>query len=52
MDLHMLLVTGGRERSEREYAELFDRAGLTPTAVKSTGTPLRLLEAVVSKQAS
>lgn len=52
MDLHMLLVTGGRERSEREYAELFDRAGLTLTAVKSTGTPLRLLEAVVSKQAS
>lgn len=47
MDLHMLLVTGGRERTEREYAELFERADLKFTSVKATGTPLRLLEAVV-----
>lgn len=27
-DLHMLLCTGGRERTVEEYGELFDRAGL------------------------
>ncbi|HEX6872578.1 MAG TPA: methyltransferase, partial [Micromonosporaceae bacterium] len=48
MDLHMLLVTGGRERSEREYAQLFERAGLRFKGVTSTGTPLRLLEATAA----
>ncbi|OJY38846.1 methyltransferase [Pseudonocardia sp. 73-21] len=47
MDLHMLLVMGGRERSAQQYADMFVRAGLHPVGVTPTGTPLRLLEAVV-----
>jgi C-methyltransferase len=47
MDLHMLLVTGGRERSAGEYQQIFGRAGLKATGVTPTPTPLRLLEAVV-----
>jgi hypothetical protein len=27
-DMHMLAVLGGRERTEREYADLFAQAGL------------------------
>ena len=27
LDLHMLVTTGGRERTERRFAELFSRAG-------------------------
>ncbi len=45
MDLHMLLVMDGRERTAEEYAELFDRAGLRYRGVTETGTPLRLIEA-------
>ena len=29
MDLQMLVMVGGRERSEQEYAMLFERAGLS-----------------------
>ncbi|GAA1858909.1 methyltransferase [Asanoa iriomotensis] len=47
MDLHMLLVMGGRERSQQEYADLFERAGLRFKAVTPTGTPLRIVEAVI-----
>ncbi|MEM4302247.1 MAG: methyltransferase, partial [Candidatus Caldarchaeum sp.] len=28
-DIHMMCATGGRERTEEEYADLFERAGLT-----------------------
>jgi C-methyltransferase len=44
MDLHMLLVVGGRERTEREYASLFGRAGLRYVCTTRTTTPLRLIE--------
>jgi C-methyltransferase len=47
MDLHMLLVTGGRERTADEVMRLFERAGLRPRSVTATATPLRLIEAVV-----
>jgi hypothetical protein len=33
-DIMMLVETGGRERTEREYAALFARAGLALTAVQ------------------
>lgn len=35
-DLHLLLATGGRERSEAEYARLFDAAGFDLTGVRSS----------------
>jgi C-methyltransferase len=47
MDLHMLLVTGGRDRTEQEYARLFEDAGLCYVGVTPTSTPLRLIEAVL-----
>ena len=45
MDLSMLVMTGGRERTEAEYLALLGRAGLKITNVISTGTELSLIEA-------
>ncbi|MBM7786460.1 methyltransferase [Tenggerimyces flavus] len=47
MDLHMLLLLHGRERTEAEYAELLARAGLrlTATIPADSVTGLHLLEA-------
>jgi hypothetical protein len=45
MDLAMLVMTGGRERTEPEYQALLRRAGLKITNVTSTGTELSLIEA-------
>lgn len=42
MDLHMLLVMGGKERTEQDYADLFKRAGLEFTGITPTGTDLHL----------
>ncbi|MGH4002358.1 MAG: methyltransferase, partial [Pseudonocardiaceae bacterium] len=44
MDLHMLLVMGGWERTAEQYADLFRRAGLEYAGVTPTGTPLRAIE--------
>jgi predicted O-methyltransferase YrrM len=40
MDLNMLSMTGGRERTEKEFAALFDRAGLELRGVTHTHSPL------------
>jgi hypothetical protein len=45
MDLSMLVMTGGRERTEPEYQRLLGRAGLKITNVLSTGTELSSIEA-------
>jgi hypothetical protein len=45
MDLAMLVMTGGRERTEPEYQALLGSAGLRITDVISTGTELSLIEA-------
>lgn len=47
MDLHMLLLLHGRERTEAEYAALLDQAGLALTAtIEADGTTgLHVLEA-------
>jgi hypothetical protein len=45
LDVAMLVVTGGRERTEQEYAELFAAAGFELTGVHATGTLMSLLEA-------
>lgn len=43
-DLNMLVGPGGRERSEEEYAALFERAGLRLTRVVDTGTRVGIVE--------
>lgn len=45
MDLNMLLLAeGGRERTEAEYRELLEKAGLTLTRVVPTASPLSIIE--------
>jgi hypothetical protein len=45
-DLNMLVMTGGRERTADEYAELFSRAELRLTRVVDTATRVSVVEAV------
>jgi hypothetical protein len=55
MDLHMMVITGGKVRTQTEFGALLDAAGLRLTAVFSTSTPLRILEGApggVSKPAA
>jgi hypothetical protein len=46
IDIEMLAIAGGRERSEMEYRDLFAGAGLRLARVVSTAGPLAVLEAV------
>ena len=46
MDLNMLVISGGRKRSEAEYHALFDTAGLRLTKIVPTLSPLSLIEGV------
>jgi hypothetical protein len=48
MDVGMLTTTGGRERSEPEYASLLDRAGLHVLRVTATRLPYSIVEARVA----
>jgi hypothetical protein len=43
-DLNMLVVTGGRERTEREFLTLVERAGLRPTRVVPTPATFSIIE--------
>jgi hypothetical protein len=45
IDAAMLVVTGGVERTEAEYAALFATAGLRLERVIPTGQPISILEA-------
>lgn len=45
LDLDMLLLAGGRERTEREYAALLGRSGFAMTRVVPTVSPISLVEA-------
>ena len=45
MDVNMLVVTGGRERTADEFAGLFARAGLAAGRVVPTGSRICILEA-------
>jgi hypothetical protein len=44
MDLNMLVMTGGRERTAREYDALFEAAGFGRARVIPTRSPVALLE--------
>ncbi len=45
LDLNMLVMTQGRERSESEYRDLFQAAGFSLSRVVPTGSELSILEA-------
>ena len=44
-DINMLVVAGGRERTEPEYRRLFEQAGLVLTRVGGTRSPLSVIVA-------
>ncbi|MCA9076470.1 MAG: methyltransferase [Planctomycetaceae bacterium] len=46
LDLVMLLIPGGKERTEEEYRALFERAGFELTRVIPTETEVSIVEAV------
>jgi hypothetical protein len=45
IDLEMLLMPGGRERTQQEFRDLFARAGFELTRVIPTKSPLSVIEA-------
>jgi hypothetical protein len=46
LDLNMMVMTGGRERTEPEYRALLDAAGLRLTRIVPTQTEMSVIEAV------
>jgi O-methyltransferase domain/Dimerisation domain len=46
MDLNMLVMTGGRERTESQYRELLAAAGFELTRIVQTPSPFCVIEAV------
>ena len=48
LDLEMLLMPGGRERTEREWRELFDKAGFEITRI----VPMQAAESVIEARIS
>lgn len=45
MDVHMLVATGGRERTVSQYNTLFAAAGLTAIAARPTASPFTIMTA-------
>ena len=45
-DLNMLVMTGGQERTQSEYAALLTEAGFSLNRVVPTGSPFQVMEAV------
>ena len=46
IDLNMMVMTGGSERTEAEYRSIYDRAGLTVTRLVPTDSPFSIVEGV------
>ena len=46
MDLNMLVMTGGKERTAKEYAGLFEKTGFRLTNIYPTPSPMQVVEAV------
>jgi hypothetical protein len=44
-DINMLVVVGGRERTEAEYRRLLEVAGFTAARVLDTSSPISIVEA-------
>ena len=49
MDMHMLIMTGGRERTAAEYRSLLTMCGFRVTRVLPTDSPVSIIEAVKSE---
>jgi hypothetical protein len=47
LDLEMLMMPGGKERSEAQFAALFKAAGFALTRVVPTKSPVSIIEAKV-----
>ena len=45
IDLEMLLLPGGKERTADEFGALFERAGFELTRIVPTQSPLSVIEA-------
>lgn len=50
IDLEMLLMPGGRERTAEEFASLFERAGFELARIVPTESPLSVIEARIAQQ--
>jgi SAM-dependent methyltransferase len=48
LDIEMLVSPGGKERTAKEYEELFERAGLRMTRIVPTKSPYSVIEAVAA----
>ena len=48
LDIIMLAVTGGRERTDKQLGGLLEGAGFANSHVIETGGPMRIVEAVAS----
>lgn len=46
LDINMMVIPGGQERTRSEFRELFARAGLRLQRVHPTACPLSILEVV------
>jgi hypothetical protein len=46
MDLNMLIITGGRERTEHEYRSLFERSGLRLDQIIATRSEVSVLKVI------
>lgn len=44
LDLNMLVMSGGRERTEAEYRKLFEEAGFRLTGITATMAPVSVIE--------
>ena len=47
-DLHMMVMNGGRERTEAQYRAIFEAAGLKLTCITPTGTAMSVIEGMPS----
>ncbi len=49
-DINMLVITGGRERTDSEYAQLLDAAGLTLGSIKPATFPYCVIEGLPARR--
>jgi hypothetical protein len=46
MDLNMLVMTGGRERTEEEFRALYEKSGFHLSRVVPTESPFSVIEGI------
>ena len=50
MDLTMMVMNGGRERTRDEFSSIFAAAGFRLTSVTTTATPLCIIKGMVDSE--